>query len=126
MPQSGSKGLPVKILTDEYVTNVASALTMLILPWVIVTLYSFIKTRTKWLMGNDNQVSSKTFPRSLPTALRLGVFGFIFWFLITQLRALVDAPGPPTRLDTLLISFWTSWLVLVFLKLLADFGPNYT
>lgn len=55
----------------------------------------------------------------LKAALSALPFVICFWFLFSQLITLLGAPGPASRVDIFMISFWTFWLCMVFLRLLS-------
>ncbi|MGH6625165.1 MAG: hypothetical protein ACRECD_01235 [Burkholderiaceae bacterium] len=98
--------------------------------WLIPTITNLIAALLIWLIGQAlsrarvsasivKGVASSATRKMLPTVLSAAQYTFVFWFFITQLRSLIEQPGPPSRADTALIAFWTCWAVLMFVRVLA-------
>lgn len=100
---------------NSIVSNVAITLITMSIAGVIKMLFNLAKSKRMALKGLAIQANRRMFP----TMRNFGLYFVSFWFFITQLHVLVDQPGPPTRLDTMLIAFWTWWLVWLFTQLIA-------
>jgi hypothetical protein len=98
--------------------------------WLIPTITNLIASVIVWgtakLLLRSNisidkvkGVASSATMKILPIVLEAAVFIALFWYFFTQLRSLIEQPGPPSREDTALIAFWTFWALAVFLRLLA-------
>ncbi len=68
--------------------------------------------------------ASRTAARSTATAMNTAAVLAVLWFLVTQLRPLITDPTAPSRIDVFLIVFWTFWLLMVFMRVIA--GPFAT
>lgn len=100
---------------NHIISNVAIALIAMSIAGVIKMLFALAISRRMALKGSVIHISRRIFPTLRNAALYL----VCFWFFISQLRALIELPGPPMRMDTLLIAFWTWWLVWLFTELVA-------
>jgi hypothetical protein len=60
--------------------------------------------------------------RTLPTVFNILWYLALLWFFFMQLKQLVDQAGPPSRMDTLLIAFWTWWALFVVSDMMGKYG----
>jgi|JI10StandDraft_1071094.scaffolds.fasta_scaffold391647_1 nitrate reductase NapE component len=94
------------------ITNLIAGLII----WACAQVASRVKASHHTVKGVAMSATKTILPMMGNAAMYSVVFGFLVW----QLRALVGADGPPSRLDAALIAFWTTWLVLLFVRLLAS------
>lgn len=69
-------------------------------------------------------LASRTAARTFSKAMDMAVVLAVLWYLVTQLRPLITDPSAPSRTDVFLIVFWTFWLLIVFVRVIA--GPFAT
>lgn len=95
------------IVAAAVVSLMTSALSMLI--------RSIRNGDMKKLKGSAKAVAFKI----LVLVLHAIPYTFLYWFFFWALRPLVSQDGPPSRDDVFMIAFWTFWLCMVFLRMLA-------
>lgn len=108
--------------------------------WVIPTITNLIAAGIIWAAGKGisktkaaattlaaqrpsnntvKGVANTATKRIMVTILSALPYVLVFWFFVTQLRVLLTPDSPPSRLEVFMITFWTFWLLMVFLRLLA-------
>jgi hypothetical protein len=70
----------------------------------------------KYTAEKATEKSNNRLSRTWRNVLRV----FVTWFFIVRLHALVSPQSAPSRIDVLLIAFWTSLVVALFLHALFD------
>jgi len=113
---------------NQWLADVAANVTAdVINPFVMLVISWLLKTvATKWSTKPQPNITKGNAPdamkKALPTVFNILWYLALLWFFFMQLKQLVDQAGPPSRMDTLLIAFWTWWALFVVSDMMRRYG----
>lgn len=86
---------------------------------LIATATGKLMSSTKISAIDTKAAAQKTTSEIFKYLLTAAPYVFCFWFFFWQLQTLLAPEGPASRVDTFMISFWTFWVCVMYLRLLA-------
>lgn len=104
------------LFNADWLSNTTSAVAAV----AIVHALKWVYSRIRWPNGQEIGQLAKLYRVSLPKLLNALWYAAIVWFLWTQLQPLLVATGAPSRIESLLIAFWTWWSCAVLVFMLFD------
>lgn len=96
------------------------AITQNLIAAIIVWGFSYWVGKNRESINKVMGVAIPATRRMMPIVFHILMHVFVFWFFITQIRDLIADPAPIKKIDVFLIAFWTTWLVVYFIRVVLE------